>query len=115
VGTLQIQIEHRGGQVIIRLIGEFDIAGARDFHRAIMDIQEEAEIICIDLRALSFMGASGLRSLLEVHGRSQRDGFSMVVLKGPPLVHRVFEMTGVDRRLVIIDDPAEGNGKDPAV
>lgn len=115
MGTLEIQIEVRGGRVVVRLIGEFDIAGIRDFQRAFATIPEGAEIVCVDLRGLSFMGASGLRCLLDVQGRSRRDGFSLVIVKGPPLVQRVFEMTGVDQRLVMLDDPAEGNGKDPAV
>lgn len=115
MGTLEIQIERRGGRVVIRLIGEFDIAGIRDFQRAASSAEEGAEVVCIDLRGLSFMGASGLRCLLDVQARSRRDGFSLVVVKGPPLVQRVFEMTGVDQRLVMLDDPAEGNGKDPAV
>ena len=115
MGTLEIHIEQRGGRVVIRLIGEFDIAGIRDFQRAVSAAEEGAEIVCIDLRGLSFMGASGLRCLLDVQARSRRDGFSLVVVKGPPLVQRVFEMTGVDQRLVMLDDPADGNGKDPAV
>lgn len=115
MGTLEIQIEQRAGRVVVRLIGEFDIAGIRDFQRAVSSAEEGAEIVCIDLRGLSFMGASGLRCLLDVQSRSRRNGFSLVVIKGPPLVQRVFEMTGVDRRLVMLDDPAEGNGKDPAV
>jgi anti-anti-sigma factor len=115
VKTLDIDIEQRGGKFVVHLMGEFDISGVRDFHRAIGTILEKAEIVCIDLRSLSFMGASGLRALLDVQGMSRRDGFSFVVVKGPPLVQRVFEMTGVDQRIVMLDDPAEGNGKDPAV
>jgi anti-anti-sigma factor len=115
VGTLEIQIEQRGGRIVVHLRGEFDMSGVRDFHRAISAVADEAQILCVDLRGLTFLGASGLRALLDVQGRSRRDGFSLVVVKGPPLVHRVFEMTGVDQRIVMLDDPAETNGKDPAV
>jgi anti-sigma B factor antagonist len=115
VGTLEIQIEQQGGRVVVRLLGEFDISGIRDFQRAVSTAEDGAQMVCIDLRGLSFMGASGLRCLLDVQARSRRDGFSLVVVKGPPLVQRVFEMTGVNQRLVMLDDPAEGNGKDPAV
>jgi anti-anti-sigma factor len=116
VGTLEIEIEDRGGTIIVRLSGEFDISGIRDFHRAMMELQERGpKLVCIDLRGLSFLGASGLRSLLDVQARARRDGFSLVVVKGPPLVQRVVEMTGVDRRLTFVDDPAEANGKDPVV
>ena len=115
MGTLEIHIEKGGERAVVRLTGEFDISGVRDFHRALAAIEPGAQIVCIDLRGLSFLGASGLRSLLDVQTRSRRDGFQLVVVKGPPLVHRVFEMTGIEHRLVMLDDPAEGNGKDPAV
>jgi anti-anti-sigma factor len=52
------------------------------------------------------MGASGLRALLAIQARSERDGFELFVVRGSPQVQRVFEMTGVDRRLAFIEDPA---------
>jgi anti-anti-sigma regulatory factor len=51
------------------------------------------------------MGASGLRALLELSNRSTRDGFELVVIKGGPLIQRVFEMTGMDSRLALLDAP----------
>lgn len=99
---------------MVRLSGEFDISGVRPFHRAAADLEAGPHcLVVIDLRGLAFIGASGVRSLLELQMRSRRDGFNLAVIKGPPLVQRVFSMTGVDSRLVMLDDPAEGNGKDP--
>lgn len=115
MGTLEIHLEHSGERVVVRLTGEFDISGVREFHRALAAVEPGAQIVCIDLHGLSFLGVSGLRSLLDVQRRSRRNSFQLVVVKGPPLVHRVFEMTGIEHRLVMLDDRAEGNGKDPAV
>jgi anti-sigma B factor antagonist len=107
MGTLEIEIEDRGDAIVVRLAGEFDLSGVRDFHREMVEVQESSpERVIVDLRGLSFMGASGLRSLLDVEGRSRRDGFELVVVKGQPRVQRVLEMTGVDRRLNLVDDPA---------
>jgi anti-anti-sigma factor len=116
VATLEIEIEDRGDSIVVRLAGDFDISGVRDFHRAMAEVYDaEPSLVCVDLRGLAFMGASGLRSLLDVQARGRREGYSLVVVKGPPLVQRVLEMTGVDRRLTLLDDPADGNGKDPVV
>jgi anti-sigma B factor antagonist len=105
--ALQIQTEARGPTLIVHLTGEFDLSGLVDFQRELAEVRAPAvTTVCVDLRGLTFMGATGLRALLSVDARSPRDGFSLVVVKGPPLVQRVFEMTGVDRRLVFIDDPA---------
>jgi anti-anti-sigma factor len=107
VSALEIEIEDGGDTIFVRLSGEFDISGVREFHRAMAGVHERTPAnICIDLRGLTFMGASGLRSLLDVQGRASRDGFTLQIVKGPALVQRVLEMTGVDRRLTFIDDPA---------
>jgi anti-sigma B factor antagonist len=105
--TLEIQTESRGRTLIVHLAGEFDLSGLRDFQRALADVRApDVTRVVVDLRELAFMGASGLRALLAVQARSERDAFELFVVRGPPQVQRVFEMTGVDRRLVFVEDPA---------
>jgi anti-anti-sigma factor len=105
--TLEIQTESQGQTFVVRLIGEFDLSGLRDFQRALADVRApELTRVVVDLRGLAFMGASGLRALLAIQARSERDGFELFVVRGSPQVQRVFEMTGVDRRLAFIEDPA---------
>jgi anti-anti-sigma factor len=105
VSTLEIEMETREHTVTVRLSGEFDLSGIRDFRRALMDVRApDVMTVYVDLRGLSFMGASGLRALLELYNRSTRDGFEFFVIKGGPLIQRVFEMTGMDTRLALLDD-----------
>jgi anti-anti-sigma factor len=105
VSTLEIDTESHDHTVTVRLGGEFDLSGIRDFRRALMDARApDVTTVFIDLRGLSFMGASGLRALLELYNRSARDGFELFVIKGGPLIQRVFEMTGMDARLALLDD-----------
>jgi stage II sporulation protein AA (anti-sigma F factor antagonist) len=107
LNLLQIQTEARGHTLIVHLAGEFDLSGLRDFQRALLDCRPpQVERLCVDLRELSFLGASALRALLNLHSRAGRDGFDLFVVNGGPLVRRVFQMTGVDRRLEMIEDPA---------
>jgi anti-anti-sigma factor len=107
VAALEIQTEARGPTLIVHLSGEFDLSGLVDFQRELADVRApEVTTVCVDLRGLTFMGATGLRALVGIDARSQRDGFELKIVKGRPLVQRVFEMTGVDRRLSFIDDPA---------
>lgn len=100
--ALEIDVEPREQATLVRLSGEFDISGVRPFHRAVADLQGD---VIVDLRDLAFIGAAGLRSLIELHMRSRRDGLDVRVVKGPPLVQRVFNLTGVDQRLVMLDEP----------
>jgi anti-anti-sigma factor len=103
VTALEVKVEPGAGYTHVRLFGEFDISGVRQFHRAVTDLDGE---IVVDLRELSFIGAAGLRSLIELHLRARRDGFELAVVKGPPLVQRVFNLTGVDQRLAMRDEPS---------
>jgi anti-anti-sigma factor len=106
VSTLEIEMETHEHTVTVRLGGEFDLSGIRDFRRALMDVRgPEVTTVYVDLRELSFMGASGLRALLDLSNRSTRDGFELLVIKGGPLIQRVFEMTGMDARLALLDAP----------
>ena len=100
--ALDIKVERLSTRTLIRLSGEFDISGVRSFHRAVTDVDGA---LVVDLRELSFIGAAGLRSLIELQLRCRRDGCSLSIVKGPPLVQRVFTLTGVDQRLEIVDEP----------
>ena len=100
MSALGIETEEEPGRTVVRLSGEFDISGVRPFHRAVSGAEGD---LCVDLSELSFIGAAGLRSLVELHMRSRRDGFDLTVVKGPRLVQRVFELTGVDQRLQMSD------------
>jgi anti-anti-sigma factor len=105
--TLEISTEFGSHTLIVHLAGEFDMSGLRDFQRELVDARApEVTRICVDLRELAFLGATALRALLSLEARSRRDGFELFVVKGPPMVQRVFEMTGVDRRLSLVEDPA---------
>ena len=106
MNALDIRIEGSDESVVVRLIGEFDLAGVRDFHRVVSRVQDGTpESVCVDLTELTFLGATGLRALLDLEGRARRDGFALTVIKGPRHVQREFEMTGVDRRLTLIEQP----------
>jgi anti-anti-sigma factor len=94
VSTLEIETEAYEHTLTVRLRGEFDLSGIREFRRALMDVRgPEVTTVYVDLRELSFMGASGLRALLDLSNRSARDGFELVVIKG------------VDARLALLDAP----------
>ena len=107
MAALQIQTEARGTTLIVNLVGEFDLSGVVDFQRELADVRApETTTVCLDMSGLTFMGATALRALLAVEARSHRDGFELLIVKGGPLVQRVFEMTGADRRLAFVDGPA---------
>ena len=66
-----------------------------------------AGTLVLDLREVTFLDSSGLRMLIQLD-RSQREaGGRLVLVQGPRRIARVFELTGMEAELEIVDDPAE--------
>jgi anti-anti-sigma factor len=91
---------------LLRLTGELDIAGVDRFVRLLTDDQQpEAATFVIDLRGLTFIDSSGLRALIMADQQVRARGGRFVVVRGPERVNEVLEMTGVARRIQLVDEP----------
>lgn len=106
---LRVEVDWQDGDVWVSLTGELDVS-------TIDVVSEELDRVLaapglrrlvVDLRGLSFMASVGLGVLLRLTDGSRRDGYELAMVKGPPSVHRVLELTRVDERLPLIDDPEE--------
>ena len=96
------------GAVRVVLVGELDIATA-PAAEAELRAQEDhgAQVIILDLRRLTFMDSTGLRLLVAADSRAREAGHRLAIVRGPEAVDRVLEITGLDAKLDLIDDPAE--------
>ncbi len=99
---------HREGDIArLSLFGEFDIAAAPRVDEALAVVEEERpERVVIDLRGLTFIDSTGLRSLLGAEARAREEGRPLTLIQGPEAVQRVFEITGLAGRLDIVEDEA---------
>ena len=89
---------------VIRVEGELDLAGASDLESALADAElSEADRIVIDLDALSFIDASGLRVLVAASRRSADDGDRLRLTRGTGEVSRMFRLTMLDLTLPFTD------------
>jgi len=103
---LGIQTLESEGVSRIVLSGEFDLAGIERFDDAIAAVEARSpSAIVVDLDGLQFMDSSGLRALVTADDRAQRAGRRLAIVPGPPHVRRVFEITQLDDRLDLVDDP----------
>ena len=93
------------GARVMRLKGEFDLAGVAAFETA---FEREAfrmgEPVVVDMRGLSFIDSSGLRAVLMADHRLRSEGRRFILVRGPERVAKVLELTGVDHRLELVDD-----------
>lgn len=90
--------------VRVRPIGSLDIATAPVLEQQLQEMREAgSRRLIVDLGGLSFMDSTGLKLALRWDAAARQDGFRICFIPGPPVVQRVFEITGTSGRLPFID------------
>lgn len=104
-----METEERADAVHVALHGEFDMARAEEVETHLAHVSRDGaeRRVVLDLRGLTFLDSSGLRVIIMAGARSRRDGPPLTVVRGPEQVQSVFEITGMDRELRMVDDPTE--------
>jgi anti-anti-sigma factor len=110
--TFATSVERREDAVIVGLTGELDIATEKqamaDFERAM----DGCELLVADLRELGFLDSTGVRVLLAVDLQAREKGLRFAVVRGDGVVARLLEVTRIDQRFPVVDDPDELIGPD---
>ena len=112
--SFSITRERDGEITVLVPVGEVDLVTVDTVRANLLDAAREARRVVLDLRQVTFMDSSGLRLLVEAQQRADQDGFAFAVVRGPASLERLFEVTGLDRRLDLHDDPAQAADGGPA-
>jgi len=91
------------GTVRVSLGGELDVASAPELVETLEELNSNDTWFVLDLRKLLFMDSTGLRAVIRVSKQVNADGRAMRVIRGPELVHRVFELTGADEMVEFVE------------
>jgi anti-sigma B factor antagonist len=106
MSILEIITERADGQTLIALVGELDIASAPRFEEGLAEVEADTPgTVVLDLRRVDFIDSTGLRAVIGADERARTAGRRLVVVRGPAAVERVFNVTQLDQRLDIVDDP----------
>jgi anti-sigma B factor antagonist len=96
---------------LVALAGELDLYSADAFRTALDEALEEgATRLAIDLTSVDFIDSVALGVLANAMKRLRTAGGGLAVVTGNPQIVRVFEITGLDRMLVLapsLDDALE--------
>ncbi len=107
MNLLELTTVTDGATVHIALTGELDVASVDQVEQAFAQAERDApQIVVLDLRQLAFMDSTGLRTVVAADARLREQERRLVIVRGPDAVQRIFEMTRLDERLEIVDDPA---------
>jgi anti-sigma B factor antagonist len=101
-----LDVHSDGDSVVVAPHGEIDLSTVGRVDDA-LERSEDSPVVVLDLRGVSFMDSAGLGLVVRHCLRAERYGFEFRVVPGPPAVQRLFEMTGVARRLVWVDALAD--------
>lgn len=94
---VEIDDEQVGGDHTLRLQGELDMAGVPSLEAAVRRIcRDGTNSIALDLSGLGFIDSTGLAAIVHVSGLCAKYGYTFRIVPGPPAVHRLFEVTGLD-------------------
>ncbi len=106
---ISAEIEQRGDAIIVRFAGELDLDTRDEAQRVIEQAQARTPPdLIFDLRSLEFIDSTGLHVILDAHLHSRRDGVGAVhVACGRDQIRHVIEVTGLDKVMSVIEDPAD--------
>jgi anti-anti-sigma factor len=77
----------------VRASGELDVAAVPVLARTLREVQGPARLVVLDLRELKIIVTAGVRAIVTAAAAARRVGARLVVLRGTPLVDRMFELT----------------------
>jgi anti-sigma B factor antagonist len=68
---------------------------------------EQTKLVVVDLREVEFMDSTGLSTIVRAHQRLSEQNCELTLVKGPPQVQRLLDLTGVAERLRLGSEPSE--------
>ncbi len=104
---LQVEVHELDQGTLIAVNGELDLASGPLLQEHIDQVlRDHSGTVLIDLRRLEFMDSTGLSVMVKAHHSAEASARRLVLVKGPPQVQRLLELTGLAERLEVVEDPA---------
>jgi anti-anti-sigma factor len=96
-GTLTVRTGKDRDSLVLQAVGEVDMASAPALEQSLLyALESGASSIVLDLNAVSFIDAAGMRVLLWATATSRRDGDRLRIDCGSPVIRRLLDITGSD-------------------
>jgi anti-anti-sigma factor len=98
-------VERREDAAIVALTGDLDLASEERAMAALAAALDGSSLLVADLRGLSFLDSTGVRVLIATDLKAKESGARFGVVRGDGMVARLLEVTRVDQRFPVVDDP----------
>jgi anti-anti-sigma factor len=107
-GEFSIDAECVGDDVIVlRSRGDLDLASAPSLRERLFDELSRRPHVIVDCSEITFIGSAGIQVLVDAHQHA-KDSHALLYVTGASsrTVARPLEITGVDRAIRVVDEPA---------
>lgn len=105
-GGVRIAVSEWDTATTVHLEGELDLAEQQDVRDTVADALERRPArLVLDLSRLTFIDSSGVHLLLEAAEQAAQRATSLMIVPGPPWVHRIFAICNLTDRLPFITGP----------
>jgi anti-sigma B factor antagonist len=103
--TLGVDVSHADGEVVVRFVGELDLAGRVQAHDRVVAALDQFPrgALILDLGTLTYADSSGIHVLLRLQSETRARGREMMLRHVQPAVARVLEVGGVRDQFAIED------------
>src|SRR3954451_13140709 len=108
VPSFELVVDSDGGRVTFTPRGELDLATAPELEdRVLAALKDAAQPVVLDLRELTFMDSTGVRTIVAAHQTAGSTGCELRVVRPArdSPVSRVIEISGIDEALGLVDEP----------
>ena len=108
--SFEARTDRLGTMTVVALMGELDIASEADATAALAAALDEGNgggVLVADLRDLAFLDSTGVRVLLTADLQAKERGVRFGVARGGGMVRRLLDVTRIEQRFPVVDDPAE--------
>ncbi len=105
--SFEARTERLGTTTVVVLAGELDIAAEAGATAALTGAIGDGGVLVADLRELTFLDSTGVRVLLTADLHAKERGVRFGVARSDGMVRRLLEVTRIEERFPVVDDPAE--------
>ncbi len=95
-------------RAVVELAGPMDVYTAPLMRRHLVEVfaVDGWDTILIDLRRVSFLDSAGMAAVIGAWRGAFERGKTMAAVVTSRTMRRLFQMTGVERLIVVVEDPA---------
>ena len=99
---MTINVSNENGKVTLSPEGWLDTASSPELSDMVDSLTEAAELV-LDFSQVEYMASAGLRAVVAASKKARSMNAEFSVINVVPGVFSIFRMTGIDRKLRIIE------------